>query len=112
MGFSYAGDALVLIVADSNGLTKEEIFEINKKTYQSTLEHYFGILTDFESGLSQRSFIEKRDDEKYHIRKDVDMQKLQNACRLGAQIGFGLCKYRPKFWKGKIFDDKDVPGDG
>ena len=103
MGLAYAGDALVLIIADHNGLTKEEIFEINNRTYHSTLEKYFDELTNFESPLSQRRFIEKRDDEKYYLKKDIDMQKLQDACRLGAQIGYGFHKHLPSFWKGKLF---------
>ena len=110
MGYAYAGDALALIVADYNGLTKEEIFEINNKTYAACLEQYFDDLTN-ESGVSMMHLIEKKDDGKYYLRGDVNFEDVQRGCLLGAEIGFGLRHHKPKFWKGKIFPLKDVPGD-
>jgi len=96
MGVGYASDALALIVADHNGLTKEEILEINEKTYYSQLDHYF------DQCIGPGSFVEQKGDGKYYLQEGIGFEVLQRSCRLGAQIGFNNHGHRPKFWKGNI----------
>jgi hypothetical protein len=100
MGFAYANDALILIVADHNGLTKEEIFEINEETYRANFGKHFDKLTKGAS-WQRALFIESRD-EKYYLKKGTDMKRLQDICRLGAQIGYNFHGHKPSFWKGEI----------
>ena len=44
MGFVYAQNSIVSIIAMNDGLTKEEIFEINKRTYRANLAGHWNLI--------------------------------------------------------------------
>ncbi|MCX8194201.1 MAG: hypothetical protein N3G19_02450 [Candidatus Pacearchaeota archaeon] len=67
MTITYANNVLVAIVAEaSRGLTKQEILEINARTYKAELKKYWDFI---ESNTSL--FIYKRKD-KYYLKPSFD----------------------------------------
>lgn len=100
MGFGYASQALTLIVADHNGLTKEEIFKINEETYRANLHEYFYLLGNEKSAV-KALFVELRDG-RYYLKENTNMEELQSYCKHSAQIGYNHYRHKPSFWKGEI----------
>ncbi|UZE94148.1 MAG: hypothetical protein IB618_01055 [Candidatus Pacearchaeota archaeon] len=76
MGLVYAQNSIITIIATNEGLTKEEIFEINRQTYRANLDKYWNFvmglnwINDFVHGKDERFYI------KPEIREDIEKHSL------------------------------------
>ena len=85
MGWSYAISSFIAIVAlhGEKGLTKEEIFEINNRTYQAKFNRYFELIKPDKEGLmTTAEFIEQKKD-KYFLkpRSNLNMGALESQIK-------------------------------
>ncbi len=76
MGLSYAYSAFVAIVAlHGNGLTREEVEEVNRKIYRAKLEeHWFLIDPEKDGALSCSRFVEFRNG-RYFLKPDKKIDR-------------------------------------
>ena len=77
MGLGYAYSSLVAIVVlhGKDGLTMEEILQINEKTYNAKIEEYYFLISPDKLGvLSCGTFIEIKDG-KYFLKPQSEINK-------------------------------------
>jgi len=92
MGFRYAIDSFVLIVAEHGPVCLEEIEEINSKTYHA---NFNGELSDVLKTIHNYSIELK--DRKYCLKPGTDIEKIKNDCRFTISWGYSAHNYVPSF---------------
>jgi len=88
MGISYAIPSLIAIVAEhgEGGLTKEQIFEINRQTYRTPLRDYFDQIDPAKDEAWTTPYYIKFRDNKYFLKADADKSRLEEIIKDAERI--------------------------
>ena len=99
MGYGYARDVVYMLIADNDGLTREQLLELNRERTHAVGKWVNKVLDEIVEGYRGFFVVENG---VFKLKEGVDTVDIQETCKLGARIALGFYNYKPNFWQGEI----------